>query len=150
MRVYEWRTIVGFADTNVVGNVYFSHIVAWQGRCREMFLRDHAPEVAAELQSGLALSTTRCACEFYGEFVAFDAVVVRMHLAHLVQNRMGLGFDYLVEAPEGLRLVARGSQEIACMRRIGSRLDACAIPLALRSALEPYLRPNSSTPAGGA
>ena len=38
-RYYEYRHVVGFKETNVVGNVYFTNHLEWQGRCREMFLR---------------------------------------------------------------------------------------------------------------
>ena len=57
MRVYEYRHIVGFEETNLVGNVYFVNHLRWQGRCRELFLRDHAPGVLAELDRGLSFVT---------------------------------------------------------------------------------------------
>ena len=54
MRAYEYRHVVGFEETNLVGNVYFTEHLRWQGRCREMFLKEHAPEVLAErLEQGL-------------------------------------------------------------------------------------------------
>ena len=39
MRAFEYRHLVGFEETNLVGNVYYANHVRWQGRCREMFLR---------------------------------------------------------------------------------------------------------------
>jgi enediyne biosynthesis thioesterase len=51
MRTYEYRHIVGFEDTNLAGNVYYVNHVRWQGRCREMFLREHVPALLAELES---------------------------------------------------------------------------------------------------
>ena len=57
MRTYEYRHVVGFEDTNLVGNVYYVNHLRWQGRCREMFLREHVPELLNELQSDLALVT---------------------------------------------------------------------------------------------
>ena len=60
MKTYEFRHTIGFEETNLVGNVYYVNYVRWQGRCREMFLRDHAPSVLVELQRGLALVTTHC------------------------------------------------------------------------------------------
>jgi enediyne biosynthesis thioesterase len=60
MRAYEYRHIVGFEETNVVGNVYYASHIRWQGRCREMFLRDHAPGVLHQLGEGLRLVTTHC------------------------------------------------------------------------------------------
>jgi hypothetical protein len=51
-----------FEETNVVGNVYFTHYLRWQGRCRDMFLHQYAPELMPELGRSLALATTRVAC----------------------------------------------------------------------------------------
>src|ERR1039458_349489 len=94
MRFYEYRHIVSFQETNHVGNVYFTNHLVWQGRCREMFLRDHAPDVIGQLNSGLALVTVSCSCEYFAELTAFDEVLVRMRLAELVQNRMRMAFEY--------------------------------------------------------
>jgi enediyne core biosynthesis thioesterase len=138
MRVYELRHVVSFEETNVVGNVYFASHVRWQGRCREMFLRDHAPEILGEIASGFALVTIRCSCEYLAELVAFDEVIVRMRLGAVVQNRVALLFEYVRLAPAGEEIVARGEQEVACMRREGGRLIAVPIPKALRDALAPY------------
>ena len=44
---FSYEHVVTFAETNLVGNVYFAHYVGWQGACREHFLAAHAPEVAA-------------------------------------------------------------------------------------------------------
>ena len=50
MRAYEYRHVVGFEETNLIGNVYYVNHVRWQGRCREMFLRDHAQVLLRLLQ----------------------------------------------------------------------------------------------------
>ena len=42
MKAYEYHHIVSFQETNLVGNVYYANYVQWQGRCREMFLKDNA------------------------------------------------------------------------------------------------------------
>ena len=49
MRSFEYQHLVGFEETNLVGNVYDVNHVRWQGRCREMFLRQHAPGVLKQL-----------------------------------------------------------------------------------------------------
>ena len=138
MRYYEYRHVVGFAETNVVGNVYYTNHLGWQGRCRELFLRDHAPEVIDELSRGLSLATVRCSCEYFAELVAFDEIIVRMRLAELVQNRISLAFEYWRNSGAGEELVARGEQQVACMKREGDRLSPTPVPAALLKALEPY------------
>lgn len=138
MRAYEYRHVVGFEETNLVGNVYYVHHLRWQGRCREMFLRDHAPGVLEELARGLALVTTRCACEYLAELAAFDEVIVRMRLGALAQNRVTMRFEYWRRGGESEELVARGEQQIACMRREGERLVPTPVPEELRAALRLY------------
>ena len=138
MRFYEYRHIVSFQETNLVGNVYFTNHLAWQGRCREMFLRDHAPDVIAGLSRGLALATVSCACEYFAELAAFDEISVRMRLAELVQNRMRLAFEYWRRRQGIEELVARGEQQIACMKRDGDKLSPTPVPQTLRVALAAY------------
>ena len=128
MRFYEYRHIVSFQETNLVGNVYFTNHLGWQGRCREMFLRDHAPEVVAELSRGLALATVSCSCEYFAELTAFDEVIVRMRLV----------FEYWRRKQGNEELVARGEQQIACMRRAGEKLSPMPVPQTLREALAAY------------
>lgn len=139
MRAYEYRHQIGFEETNLVGNVYYVNHLKWQGRCREMFLRDHAPEVLEELmERDLALATVRCACDYLAELEAFDEIVLRMRLGGIVQNRITLTFEYWRRNGDGEELVARGEQQIACMRREGRRAVPTAIPPALREALRAY------------
>jgi enediyne biosynthesis thioesterase len=139
VKAYEYRHLVGFEETNLVGNVYYVNHLRWQGRCREMFLRDHAPEILAELAGDLALATVRCSCDYLAELEAFDEVVVRMRLGGIVQNRITLLFEYWRRSADaGEELVARGEQVVACMRREGRRAVPTAIPAPLREALKPY------------
>ena len=138
MRFYEYRHIVSFQETNLVGNVYFTNHLGWQGRCREMFLHDHAPDVIDELSRGLALATVNCSCEYFAELAAFDEIIVRMRLAELVQNRMRLVFEYWRSKNGAEELVARGEQQIACMKRDGKTLAPTPVPPTLREALAAY------------
>jgi enediyne biosynthesis thioesterase len=141
MLAYEYRHQVGFAETSLVGNVYFVNHLSWQGRCREMFLREHAPSVLAEMDQGLLLVTTRCSCEYLQELVAFDEVIVRMRLADLMQNRMTLAFEYWKRDRAGLEtLAARGEQGIAFMRRDGPGMAPAPVPEELRAAVESFAR----------
>jgi len=135
---YEYRHTVGFEETNLVGNVYYANHVRWQGRCREMFLKDHAPGILKQLGGDLALATTHCACEYLQELRAFDEVAMHMRLHSQVQNRLVLDFEYWRITESEPVLVARGQQGVASMRREGERLVPIPIPAELREALEPY------------
>ena len=137
-RAYEYRHTVGFEETNLVGNVYYVNHVSWQGRTREMFLRDHAPDIIDELARDLSLATVSVSCEYFAELFAFDEVIIRMRLGELTQSRMTLLFEYWRAGRTGEELVARGQQQIACLRRDGEKLVATPVPKSLREALRPY------------
>ena len=135
---YEIRHTVGFEETNLAGNVYYVNYLRWQGRCREMFLKEKAPDVLAELRQDLKLFTLKVECEFFNEITAFDELSVRMQLEELTQTQIQFTFDY-VKLTEGLEhLVARGKQRIACMRGPNNDTVPSRVPAALREALEPY------------
>jgi enediyne biosynthesis thioesterase len=138
MRAYEYRHVVGFEETNLVGNVYFVNHLRWQGRCRELFLKDHAPGVLAELRRGLTFVTTHVSCDFFEELHALDEVAIRMRLAAQTQNRLTLGFDYYRIDHGQEQLIARGEQQIACMRQEGESLVPTRLPANLRDALIPF------------
>lgn len=135
---YSYRHVVGFQDTNLVGNVYFVNHLEWQGRCREMFLRDEAPSVLEALKSSLALVTTSCACDYLVELEAFDTVRVDMRLVALEANRIELAFTYWREKPGTEELVAVGRQGLACLHVARGSRVAAPIPAALAEALRPY------------
>ena len=139
MKFFEFKHVVSFQETNLVGNVYFTNHLSWQGRCREMFLRDHAPDVADELSHGLALATVRCACEYFAELMVFDEITIRMQLAELIQNRITLVFEYWRMKDGQAELVARGEQQVAAMRREGDKMVPTPVPASLREALAAYV-----------
>jgi len=138
VRAYEYQHTVGFEETNLVGNVYYVNHLRWQGRCREMFLREYAPDVLVELEHGLALATVRCSCEYALELLAFDEVVIQMRLGSYTQNRITLLFEYWRQKEAARELVARGEQQVACMRREGERMVPTPIPASLQAALQQY------------
>src|ERR1700693_4739944 len=105
---YEYRHVVGFEETNLVGNVYYVNYVRWQGRCREMFLLEHAPSLLDELRGDLKLFTIKSECEYLSEISAFDELSIRMRLEDLTQTQIGFAFDYVRVFEGGEVLIARG------------------------------------------
>jgi enediyne biosynthesis thioesterase len=135
---YEHRHIVSFEETNLVGNVYYVNYLRWQGRCREMFLLEHAPDVLAELRGDLKLFTLKSECEYLAEISAFDELSIRMRLEELTQTQITFTFDY-VHLHDGLEvLVARGRQRVACMRGPNGQTAPARVPESLRKALDGY------------
>lgn len=138
---YELRHRVGFEETNLVGNVYYVNYLRWQGRCREMFLAEKAPDVLTELQADLKLFTVTVDCEFLAELTAFDELAIRMSLRDLTQTQIGFGFDYLRLRGDVEELVARGGQRVSCMRGRNGDARPARVPESLRLALAEYAPP---------
>lgn len=136
---FELRHTVGFEETNLVGNVYYVNYLRWQGRCRELFLKERAPDVLAELQDDLKLFTLKVDCEFFAEITAFDELAVRMRLVELAQTQVEFSFDYVrLDPGGGETLVARGRQRVACMRGPNTKTVPARVPESLTRALAPY------------
>ncbi|KAB1161237.1 acyl-CoA thioesterase [Micromonospora sp. DSM 115977] len=138
-KYFEYLHTVGFEETNLVGNVYYVNYLRWQGRCREMFLKERAPDVLADVRDDLKLFTLRVDCEFFAEITAFDELSIRMRLVELAQTQLEFSFDYVkLDRDGGETLVARGRQRIACMRGPNTRTAPARVPEALVTALAPY------------
>jgi enediyne core biosynthesis thioesterase len=137
---YEIRHTVGFEETNLVGNVYYVNYLRWQGRCREMFLWEKAPEVLAELRDDLKMFTLQAECEFFADSAAFDELSVRMRLEDLTRTQVQFGFDYVKISDGTEYLVARGRQRVGCMRGPNHDTVPTPVPATLRTALAPYSR----------
>ncbi|QFZ20716.1 acyl-CoA thioesterase [Saccharothrix syringae] len=135
---YEIRHTVGFEETNLVGNVYYVNYLRWQGRCREMFLKEKAPSVLDEVRDDLKLFTLKVECEFVAEITAFDELSVRMRLEELTQTQVQFSFDYVKVTGGQEVLVAKGRQRIACMRGPNTDTVPARVPEELRRALAPY------------
>jgi enediyne biosynthesis thioesterase len=135
---YEIRHTVGFEETNLVGNVYYVNYMRWQGRCREMFLKEKAPGVLAELQDDLKLFTLKVECEYLGDINAFDDLSIRMSLDEITQTQIQFRFDYVKIVQGKESVVARGRQRIACMRGPNTRTVPSPVPQELRDAVAHY------------
>lgn len=144
-RYYEYRHMVGFEETNLVGNVYYANYVRWQGQCREMFLLEHAPSILDELRGSLRLYTLSADCEFLGELSPFDRLSVRMQVSDLTQTQIGFTFDYLRGWSGTGDLVARGRQRVACLLEANDRMTPTRVPEALRQAAQELLSPVPSS-----
>ncbi|MET7424616.1 acyl-CoA thioesterase [Dactylosporangium sp. NPDC005555] len=135
---YEYRHVVGFDETDLVGNVYHANYERWLGRCREMFLLEHAPSGLGELRDDLELSTVESECEYLVELSAFDEVSIRMRVEEMTPTWMGLAFDY-VRIREGVeKLIARGRQRVACLRGVNGAAAPARVPPDLEAALKTY------------
>lgn len=143
---YEYRHVVGFEETNLVGNVYDVNYRRWQGRCWEMFLLEHAPDVLDELSEDLELCTLTSERENLAEISAFDEVSVRMRLEELTHTQIDFAFDFVLVREGVEKLIARGRRRVACMRSAGEATAPARVPPQLGAALGAY----AAVPAGHA
>lgn len=136
-KYFEYKHIVSFEETNLVGNVYFANHVRWQGRVREMFVKEHAPDVLKYLNS-ISLVTMKVSCEYYQELFALDEIVIRMKVNDLSQNKVTMKFEYYRQK-DTLELVAIGEQQIACMKKIDNKFLPEKLPQSLYDAVSNFL-----------
>jgi enediyne core biosynthesis thioesterase len=150
---YEYRHRVGFEETNMEGTVHFVNFLRWQGRCREMFIQDHAPDILDEIRDDLKLFTLRVGCEYFSHVYAFDEMSIRMRLEELTQTQISFAFDYVRLYGGEEQLVARGRQRVACMRGPNQDTRPAMVPVSLRKVLGGYTQDQSteiiSTAVGG-
>ncbi|MES0030394.1 acyl-CoA thioesterase [Mesorhizobium sp. M0040] len=135
---FIYRHVVSFEETNVVGNVYFARHIAWQGRCREMFLAQHAQSIIDDISLGLRLVTLSVTCQYFEEIYAFDEIEVTMHLSYVRGNRIGLDFHYFKIMADQKITAAQGFQEIGCMRKDRDGMSPIAPPKSLADALNQF------------
>ncbi len=135
MRAYLYRHVVTLDETNAIGNVYFVHFLHWQGHCREYFLAEKAPGVLEAMQrDAFAMVTVSCSMDYYAECFAFNDIEVAMTLRCSAGNRIVMDFEFR----RGAQLAARGSQTVACMRRVDSGTVPTEIPAELARAMRNY------------
>jgi enediyne core biosynthesis thioesterase len=103
-----------------------------------MFLKEHVPQVLADLKNGLVLATLNVSCEYYHELLAFDEVLIELRLGAMAGSRMTLLFDYWKTSDPTPLLVAKGQQRVGCLRRRGEGVTAEPIPDYFETALMPY------------
>lgn len=139
---YEYRHIVSFDETNLVGNVYYANYIRWQAQCREMFFLEHTPDILDELRGNLQLFTLRSECDFLGEISAFDHLSIRMRVTDLTQTQIEFTFDYFLITEETDSLIASGRQRVACLRAKNGRTAPVRVPELLRKSTEAYLVPS--------
>ena len=152
-KIFKHSLIVGFEETNLVGNVYFANYTKWQGKVREAFLHQNAMKITNTqgqlepitklLSDGrLALVTCSTECKFFRELLAFDEVSMHLTLDRIQDHRVLMNFNYYRVTADGEELVAEGKQEIACMQRTSDgRTEVYheQIPKEFYEALLPYV-----------
>jgi enediyne biosynthesis thioesterase len=135
---YEIKFVTTFADTNVVGNIYFANYILWQGKCRELFLHEFCPDVVKEIENGLALVTLDLSCRFVEQLRALETVVIRMYVEELSNTRMLLSFHYYRVEGSSYGLVCESHQSVASMRYVDGEFVTVQFPASMFDAIGEY------------
>jgi len=115
-------------------------LLAWQGKCRELFLADHAPDALRRVANRqLALQTTSASLEIHDLLPLFiDEVRVEMRLQAIKCGQMSVHFDYFARADEGEMRFATGSQRMSSKRCCETGIYPCPLPDDILHALESF------------
>ncbi|HEV7279529.1 MAG TPA: hypothetical protein VGN57_04885 [Pirellulaceae bacterium] len=112
-----------------------------QGKCRELFLEDHAANTLASVARGeLILQTSDASFSLLDEQPsATDHVRVEMRLEALKCGQMGVRFDYFIEHRFGTACrFAEGYQRMSTKRRREGSPAPCPVPPELLLALREF------------
>jgi enediyne biosynthesis thioesterase len=135
---FETSFVTTFADTNLVGNVYFANYVLWQGKCRELFLHEFCPNVAQEIEAGHALVTLDLSCRYVEQLRALEKVVIRMNVEELSDTRMLMSFHYYRVDGSSYTLVCQSHQSVASMRYVEGEFVTVPFPATMSDAIRTY------------
>ena len=94
---FEYQHKMTFLETNVVGNIYFSHYFALMGKCRDAALEQMLPDVETYLKQGFGLITEYAHIDFANEGRLFDRLLIRMGCLSLSRTRIEFEFEFIRE-----------------------------------------------------
>ena len=107
---YEYNHHVTFADTNMAGNVYFATYVMWMGKCRDLLMGEHYPQLKNHINNGFGFSTEFVHVDYIHETFLFDEVIVRLTISNLTRTRVEFLCEFVNAANN--TLLAKGSQAV--------------------------------------
>ncbi len=114
-------------DSNLVGNIYFSNYLVWQGRTRDRFLEAIAPG-CLDLKSQGEPHSTRVHLKHLRELMPFESVMVEMKLRRLSENGFILFFEYF-KYVDGVKQEKLAFSEHEVVWTDSSRNGLSSIPL---------------------
>lgn len=116
-------------------------LLGWQGKCRELFLDEHAASTLNRVANrDLILQTTSASLDMLQlPREPIDQVRVEMRLETLKCGQMGVRFDYFAVVPHGQPIrFAKGSQKMSSKHQSGPAVVPCPFPAELLLALRQF------------
>ncbi len=120
---FEHKHCVTFVDTNMVGNVYFATYVMWMGKCRDMIMADHYPEIQSHIKNGFGFATEFVHMDYLKETFLFDEICIRLTVKDISRTRL----EFLCEIvnTKNNTVNAKGSQAVVW---VNSQQQPCLMP----------------------
>lgn len=110
MEKFRLPITVYIGDTNIEGNVYWTHYFDWAGRAREAFARWAVPNIMEEIGSGLTLITVETNIKHLRPAFLYDELIVAVGIKEIRKASLQLSFDFFNQKTEAL--IATGWQVI--------------------------------------
>jgi enediyne core biosynthesis thioesterase len=113
-------------------------LLSWQGKCRELFLADHAPEVLRQVvDRRLILQTTLASVDnWQSSMLDVEQVRVEMRLVSIKCGQMTVQFEYFAQLQDdSWEHFATGKQVTSSKN---STVEACTLPDELLVALREF------------
>jgi enediyne biosynthesis thioesterase len=107
---FEYHHRVTFVDTNMVGNVYFATYVQWMGKCRDMIMAEHYPQIQDHIRAGFGFATEYAHMDYLHETFLFDEMMVRMTVKEITRTRVEFLCEIVNQATNAVH--ARGTQAV--------------------------------------
>ena len=92
LRMFEWNTIVDFADTDAGGVVYYARYLEWAERARASLLRDCDLSNQYLWQQGIVFIVTRVEIDFkksarLDDQIRLETTIAQMKAVRLILNQ---------------------------------------------------------------
>lgn len=81
-------------ESNLVGNVYYANYFIWQGRIRDTWLYEFAPEYLSGDASSGELRCINSRLDYLRDAMPFDKVQVTASVVELYEDRINFKFEY--------------------------------------------------------
>ena len=127
------------------GHLSSLDLVRWQGKCRERFLAEHAPELLKAVAAGhVALHTNQVGLSLVEDtpIAPSDRIRLKMRMTDL-KSRLTVRFDYELandtNVKQAARRIATGTQVLCCKRQNNEgHFAACVFPSEMLRALRHF------------
>jgi acyl-CoA thioesterase FadM len=101
--LFQQRVVTSREDSNLVGNIYFSHYYTWQARVRDHYLATQLPDISLQNPGG-DFVCVHAEVHHLQEAMPYEIIEVSMYLYELFAEGFALYFEYYSISEHGVRL----------------------------------------------